>query len=306
VLTGKQFIAKFDYVQPKTCQEAVNFLVAHDGKAQPFMGGTDLFVRLRDGLQEARYVVDLKGLPGMLDITFDPATGLRMGAAVNMNRMAAFPAVQARYPILAEAAHTVASYQLRTRATVAGNLCNASPASDTAPACLVLDANVVLWGPGGERRLPLNGFFVGPGRTRMEPGEIMTAIEIPLPPDGAVGRYLKLGRNAVGDLAIVGVAAIGFPDATSASGHRFRIALASVAPTPLRATAAEEVLSQGTLAGETIDAAAAAAMASVTPISDVRGSAVYRKQMVRNLTRRAVSEVLGQLKAGERAWAHTK
>jgi carbon-monoxide dehydrogenase medium subunit len=296
VLIGKQFIAEFDYVRPRTLKEAVNFLAAHNGDARPFMGGTDLFVRLRDGFhQETEYVVDLKGLPGMLDITFNPSTGLRMGAAVNMNRMAAFPAVQEHYPILAEAARTVASYQLRTRATVAGNLCNASPASDTAPACLVLDASVVLFGPGGERRLPLNGFFTGPGSTQMHPGEIVTAVEIPLPPAGYAGRYIKLGRNAIGDLAIVGVAAIGFPDTETASGHRFRIALASVAPIPLRATAAEEILARGPLTKETIDAAASAAMDAADPISDVRASVEYRKLMVRNLTRRAVKKVLGKL-----------
>jgi len=308
VLIGKQFIAEFDYVRPRTAQEAVDFLVAHNGEARPFMGGTDLFVQLRDGFHsQTKYVLDLKGLPGMLDITFDPTTGLRMGAAVNMNRLIAFPAVQKHYPLLAEAARTVASYQLRTRATVAGNLCNASPASDTAPACLVLDARVVLFGPAGERRLPLNGFFTSPGRTQMRPDEIMTAVEVPVPPANCAGRYLKLGRNAIGDLAIVGVAVAGFPDAMAASGIRFRIALASVAPIPLRATAAEAILTQGPLTEETIDATTTAAMDAVIPISDVRGSAEYRKLMVRNLTRRAVEDVFGKLGSQEtKSWAHIK
>jgi len=306
VLTGKQFIAEFDYLRPTTLQEAVEFLVAHDGTARPFMGGTDLFVRLRDGFYpDTRCVVDLKGLPGMLDISFDPAAGLRLGAAVSMNRVAAHPAVQAHYPILAQAARAVASYQLRNRATVAGNLCNGSPASDTAPACLALGATVVLYGPPGERRLPLNpvvgphranrGFFTGPGKTQMQPGEIVTAIEIPPPPAGCAGRYLKLGRNRAGDLAIVGVAALGFPDASAASGYRFRVALASVAPTPLRATAAEAILAQNPLSETTLSAAAEAAMAAATPISDVRASAEYRKLMVRNLTRRALRDLLAQI-----------
>lgn len=296
MLIGKQFIAEFDYVRPRTPKEAINFLAAHNGDARPFMGGTDLFVRLRDGFhQGTRYVVDLKGLPGMLDISFDTQAGLCMGAAVNMNRTATFPAVKEHYSVLAQAAQTVASYQLRTRATVAGNLCNASPASDTAPACLVLGANVVLLGRDGERRLSLNDFFTGPGQTQMRPGEIMTAVEIPLPPAGCTGRYIKLGRNAVGDLAIVGVAVLGFPDPAAASGHRFRIALASVAPVPLRATAAEEILAQGLPTDKAIDAAADAAMEAATPISDVRGSAEYRRLMVRHLTRRALKEVLGRL-----------
>ncbi|MFZ5918498.1 MAG: FAD binding domain-containing protein [Chloroflexota bacterium] len=306
MLTGKQFIAEFDYLRPTTLQEAVEFLVAHNGTARPFMGGTDLFVRLRDGFYpNTRYVVDLKGLPGMLDISFDPAAGLRLGAAVNMNRVAAHPAVQAHYPILAQAARAVASYQLRNRATVAGNLCNGSPASDTAPACLAIGATAALYGPAGERRLPLNpevgphranhGFFTGPGKTQMQPGEIVTAIEIPPPAAGWAGRYLKLGRNRAGDLAIVGVAALGFPDASAASGYRFRVALASVAPTPLRATTAEAILAQGPLTEATISAAAEAAMDAATPISDARASAEYRKLMVRNLTRRAVKDVLARM-----------
>lgn len=296
MLTGKQFIAEFDYVRPQTHQEAVEFLAAHPETARPFMGGTDLFVRLRDGFyEETQYAVDLKGLPGMQKISFDPAAGLRLGAAANMNRVAAHPAVQQHYPVLAQAARAVASYQLRNRATVAGNLCNASPASDTAPACLVLDAMVALYSLNGERRLPLNGFFTGPGRTQMQPGEIMTAIEIPPPPAGSAGRYLKLGRNAVGDLAIVGVAVYAYPDGTAAAGYRFRIALASVAPVPLRAASAEAILAQGPLSEDTIDAAANAAMMAATPISDVRGSAEYRRLMVRNLTRRALRELLAQI-----------
>ena len=123
----------------------------------------------------------------------------------------------------------------------------------------------------------------------------MTAVEIPLPPAGCTGRYIKLGRNAVGDLAIVGVAVLGFPDPAAASGHRFHVALASVAPVPLRATAAEEILAQGPLTDKTIDDAADAAKEAATPISDVRGSAEYRRLMVRHLTRRALKEVLGKL-----------
>jgi carbon-monoxide dehydrogenase medium subunit len=296
VLTGKQFIAEFDYVRPQTVQEAVDFLAAHPGTARPLMGGTDLFVRLRDGFYEGtQYVVDLKGLPGMQDLSFDPVAGLRLGAAVNMNRAAAHPAVQEHYAVLAQAARAVASYQLRTRATVAGNLCNASPASDTAPACLVLEATVVLCGPGGERRLPINGFFTGPGQTQMQPGEIMTAVEIPPPPAGSAGRYLKLGRNAVGDLAIVGVAAFAYPDGTAGSGFHFRIALASVAPVPLRAATAEAILAQGPLTDDAIAAAADAAMAAAAPVSDVRGSAEYRRLMVQNLVRKGLRAILETL-----------
>ena len=134
----------------------------------------------------------------------DPATGLRVGAAVNMNRLIASPEVNEHYPVLAEAAHTVASYQLRTRATVAGNLCNASPAGDTIGAGLVLDAKVHVHGVDGDRVEALRTFFKGPGKTVLKPGDIATSIHFPIPPSGAVARYIKLGRNRLGDLAIVG------------------------------------------------------------------------------------------------------
>jgi carbon-monoxide dehydrogenase medium subunit len=243
---------------------------------------------MRDGAWQDKYLVDVKGLPGMNDLKFDPAKGLTVGAAVNMNRLIASPEVNEHYPVLAEAAHTVASYQLRTRATIAGNICNASPAGDTVGACLVLDAKVHVHGINGDRVEALRTFFKGPGKTVLKPGDIVTAIEFPIPPKGAQGKYIKLGRNAIGDLAIVGVTAFGYPDRTT-SGFRFFVALASVAPTPLMPDMT--LLSERAITPELIDEAANVAMNSVTPIDDVRGSARYRKLMVRNLTRKALLDV---------------
>jgi carbon-monoxide dehydrogenase medium subunit len=187
----------------------------------------------------------------------------------------------------------VASYPLRTRATIAGNISNASPAGDTIGACLVHDAQLHVHGVDGNRTEALRAFFRGPGKTVLEPGDIVTAVEFPIPPQGAQGKYLKLGRNAIGDLAIVGVTAFGYPDGAAASSYRFLVALASVAPTPLLIDMA--MLSEKAITDETINAAAEFAMNSVTPIDDVRGSARYRKLMVRNLTRNALTEVWKQL-----------
>ena len=288
MITAHPGLPEFDYIKPTTLEEASVFLAQHIGEARPFIGGTDTFVRMRDGAWQDKYLVDVKGLPGMNDLKFDPARGLTVGAAVNMNRLIASPEVNEHYPVLAEAAHTVASYQLRTRATIAGNICNASPAGDTVGACLVLDAKVHVHGINGDRVEALRTFFKGPGKTVLKPGDIVTAIEFPIPPKGAQGKYIKLGRNAIGDLAIVGVTAFGYPDRTT-SGFRFFVALASVAPTPLMPDMT--LLSERAITPELIDEAANVAMNSVTPIDDVRGSARYRKLMVRNLTRKAFLDV---------------
>ncbi len=293
MITAHPGLPEFDYIKPATLEEASTFLAQYVGDARAFSGGTDTFVRMRDGAWQHKYLVDVKGLPGMNDLKFDRASGLTVGAAVNMNRLIALPEVKEHYPVLAEAAHTVASYQLRTRATVAGNICNASPAGDTIGACLVLDAKVHLHGVEGCRVEPVRTFFKGLGMTVLRPGDIVTAIEFPIPPKGTQGKYVKLGRNAIGDLAIVGVTAIGYPDHAAVSGYRFFVALASVAPTPLLFAMAP--LSEKPIGEATINEAAEFAMNAVTPIDDVRGSARYRKLMVRNLVRKALTEVWERL-----------
>ncbi len=288
-------LPEFSYIKPATFMEASRFLAENSGEARPFMGGTDTFVRMRDGVWTEKFLVDLKWLPGMQEITFDRALGLTIGAAVNMNRVIAHPDVYATYPLLTEAARSVASYQLRSRATIVGNICNASPAGDTIGACLVLDAVLHIHGVKGEREQALAGFFTGPGETGLLPGDIVTAIRFPIPPPGSAGRYIKLGRNAVGDLAIVGVTVFGYADETAISGYRFRLALASVAPIPLIPTEAEIILSEGTITDQSIAAAASAAESAVTPIDDTRGSARYRKLMVRNLAKKGITDVWQRL-----------
>lgn len=288
-------LPEFDYIRPASLADASRFLADHSGEARPFMGGTDTFVRMRDGVWKDRYLVDVKHLDGTSDLNFDPKLGLTIGAGVPMNALIASPEVQEHYPLLAQAAKTVASYQLRNRATVVGNICNASPAGDTIGACIVYEGILIVHGPDGRREEPLRTFFKGPGQTVLAPGDIALAIRLPKPPAGHAGRYLKLGRNRLSDLAIVGVTALGFPDADSGSGFRFRLALAAVAPTPLVPEEAEKILAEGPLDQATIAKAAEAAMNASSPIDDVRGSARYRRLMVRNLTRLAIDSVVGEL-----------
>jgi carbon-monoxide dehydrogenase medium subunit len=220
---------------------------------------------------------------------------LTVGAAVNMNRVAASLEVRTHYPLLAEACRSVASYQLRTRATIVGNICNASPAGDTIGACLLFGGVLQIHGVNGHCEESLSGFFRGPGKTTLQPGDIVTAIRFPLPPAGCAGSYLKLGRNQLSDLSIVGVTALGHRDAACSSGYRFRLALASVAPVPLVVTEVETYLANHPVTPDAIQDAARLAMEACSPIDDVRGSARYRKQMVRNLSAQALTEVWKKL-----------
>lgn len=284
-------LPEFDYILPQTLVEASEFLSHYPGEARPFLGGTDIFVRMRDGFLTPKFLVDVKNLNGLNDLRFDPSTGLTLGAAVNMNRMIASPDVQAHYPLLAEACRSVASYQLRTRATIVGNICNASPAGDTIGACLALDGTLHVHGVDGLRQEPLGSFFLGPGKTTLKPGDIVTAIHFPLPPKGCAGMYLKLGRNQLSDLSIVGVTALGYPDSGCQSGYRFRLALASVAPVPLVPTEAEMYLATHAITQKSIDEAASLSAGACSPIDDVRSSARYRKQMARNLSAKALAAV---------------
>jgi CO/xanthine dehydrogenase FAD-binding subunit len=239
--------------------------------------------------------VDVKKLEGMNDLRFDAHAGLTVGAAVNMNQVAASPDVQAHYPLLAEACRSVASYQLRTRATIVGNICNASPAGDTIGACLLFDGVLQIQGVNGPRQEALKSFFLGPGKTTLKPGDIVTAIQFPIPPKGCAGRYLKLGRNQLSDLSIVGVTALGYPDAACPSGYRFRLALASVAPVPFVPVEVETYLANTPITAEAIQEAARLASEACTPIDDVRSSARYRKQMVGKLSARALNSVWQKL-----------
>jgi CO/xanthine dehydrogenase FAD-binding subunit len=286
----------FDYIRPASPDDVPRLLLAHGEEARLLMGGTDLLVRMRDGKVRPQFVIDVKHLPGMREIHY--GKGLTLGAAVTMNEVARHPAVRAHYGLLAQAAESVASYQLRNRATLGGNLCNASPAADTAPAVLVSEGELVLFGPHGERAVPAGDFFLGPGKSCIRPGEFLTAVRLPPAPEKATGVYVKLGRNKAGDLAIAGVAVLGFPDTTAASGYRFRIALASVAPVPLRAEKAERVLADAPPGDDTFSQAAEEAMHACSPIDDVRASAAYRRAMVWNLTVRALREVWARLEVG--------
>jgi CO/xanthine dehydrogenase FAD-binding subunit len=288
-------LPEFEYFRPESLVEASEFMADHPAEARLFLGGTDVFVRMRDGYLSPKFLVDVKSLVGMNNLLFDPQAGLTIGAAVNMNRVIASPEVKLHYPLLAEACQSVASYQLRTRATIVGNICNASPAGDTIGACLVLNGILSIHGVNGLHQESLAAFFLGPGKTTLKSGDIITSIHFPLPPNGCQGVYYKLGRNRLSDLSIVGVTVLGHPDPRLPSGYRFRLALASVAPIPLLVNEIETSLAEQVITPEALRTAAGLAAGASSPIDDVRGSARYRREMVKNLSLKALSEVWEKL-----------
>lgn len=288
-------LPKFDYIKPSSFKEASNFIVLHQDDSRPFMGGTDVFVRMRDGIWKEKFLIDIKQLEGMKDLLFDEKDGLTVGAAVTVNQIAENPDIQKHYPLLVDAANTVGNYQLRNRATIGGSICNAQPDSDIVTACIPYDASLWIYGEKEEFETPLAKFFLNQGKSILKPGELLIKIKIPIPPSGSIGKYIKLGRNRVGDRAIVGVAVLGYPDQSVPSGFTFRIAIASAGPVPLIPKEAEQILQSKKLDESIIEKAANTAMVAAIPLDDTRGSAQYRKWMVRNLTRKALLEVVENL-----------
>ncbi len=283
-------LPKFQYTAPKTFDEALHLLGDQKGRARLLAGGTDLIPQLkRRGTSIPETVIDLKGIADLEAVSFDEGTGLTIGALTTINAVSRSPVIQKRFSILAQAASTMASPQVRNRGTFAGNICMAVPSADSAPALLSLGAQVRLKGPGGERIVPLEAFFTGPRRTVIEADEILQSILVPTPEKGFRGIYLKFSPRHSMDLAIVGVAIAGVAEAGVCK--KICLALGAVAPTPIRASQAEALLIGQRLNPEVIEATARLASEECRPIDDHRASADYRRDMVYMLTKRAINQI---------------
>ena len=280
----------FAYARPTLLAEAVALLEAHGPDARLLAGGTDLVIRLRDGTARPGVVIDIKRIAEMRPSIREEAGCLVIGAGTVMTDIAADERVRRSYPALAEAAAVVGSVQIRNRATLAGNVCNASPAADTAPALLVHAARVVAVGPAGTRRIPIDGFFVRSGVTTLARGEIVTAIELPLP-DRAMGAvHVRRTRRRGHDLASVTLCC--GVDATGVT----RIAYGSVGPRPVLAVDESGVLADPTAPGAAKDAIFEQLFADASPSPrSMRASADYRLAMLRVLGARALRSAIDRL-----------
>jgi carbon-monoxide dehydrogenase medium subunit len=277
---------RFEYHEPANLEEASALLVRHGAEASLLAGGTDLLVEIKEHVRWPKHVVNVKRIPGLAALEYDARDGLRFGALVTAREIETSPVVLEKYPGLAQAARELGSIQVRHRATVVGNICRASPSADTLPPLIADGASVRIHGPAGGRTVALEDFFTGPGKTVLAPGELVTEVVVPPPAPRTGKHYIKHGRRKAMELATVGVAV-----ALTLEGdacREIRIALGAVAPTPIRARAAEAALRGRGLDAQAIAAAARIAQGECRPISNVRGSAEYRREMVGVLAARAI------------------
>ena len=241
MVTFYRRLPRFEYVQPKSIDEALSLLARHEGEARLLAGGTDLLPKMkRREITSPAYVIDLKALPNLDYIKYDDKKGLSLGALTTIHAIETSPVIQQKFSILAQAASTMAAPQVRNRGTVAGNICNAVPSADSAPPLLTLEAKLKLMSHKGERILDIEDFFTGPHETVLTDEELLAEIRIPPLPSNGRGIYLKLSPKRSMDLATVGVAVVLIREDGLCSD--IRIALGAVAPTPIRAKRAEEVL----------------------------------------------------------------
>jgi len=278
-------------VEPHTLDEVLQVLGARREKVKLLAGGTDLVVQLKSReIAIPEYVLDLKSVPGLSNVTFNPESGLTIGALATISSIAESSDAQQYFPALVQAALSMASPQVRNRGTFVGNICNAVPSADSAPALLALKAMVRIKSLAGERTVPINEFFTGFRKTVLQSDEMVLDINVPTPPPGSRSVYLKLSTRHSMDLAIVGVAAWGIM--TSDICQDVTIALGAVAPTPVRAPFAEEMLKGNKITPELIEEASQNAITQQLQRQSKRVSQDYRFDMVRVMTKRALTQVL--------------
>jgi CO/xanthine dehydrogenase FAD-binding subunit len=286
----------FEYVAPKTIDDAVTSLAAKGDLARALSGGTDLIVQVREGRRELERIVDVKNIAEANVLSYSPDTGLHLGAAVPCYKIYADAEIAAAYPGLMDAASMIGGIQIQGRATLGGNLCNASPAADGIPPLIILEAVCEIAGPNGHREVPVEDFCTAPGRTVLETGELLVAFKLPPPKKNSGAHYLRfIPRNEM-DIAVVGAGAAVVLDDAKTSFVSARIALGAVAPTPLFAEEASASLAGKPISDEAINAAAEAAQAIARPISDMRGTAEQRTHLVGVLTRRALNGAIQRAK----------
>jgi len=286
----------FEFSRPNSLEEALSILSQNPGEVRPLAGGTDLIEQVKQGRHEPKIVMDLKNIPELCKLDWDPTEGLRIGAATSCSQVYQNQIVRTHFPAIVDAGMLVGSIQIQNRAAIGANVCNAAPSGDTIPALLIYDAKAMIIGPRGSREVPLEEFFVGPGKTVLEGDEILMELMVPPPNPRSHSSYLRFIPREEMDIAVVGVGSMVSLD-ENGSCSTARVALASVAPTPVRAFHAESVLTGNRPSKLLIEEAAQNAVLDSNPISDVRGTAEYRKNLVKVLTSRTLTncfESLGQ------------
>jgi CO/xanthine dehydrogenase FAD-binding subunit len=286
----------FDYAAPVSVGEAVGLLAAQPG-ARMLAGGTDLLVQLRSGRKQTDLVVDVKRIPELNAVHYDAQLGLTIGAAVPCYRIYGDQTIARHYPALAEVACLIGGTQIQGRASIGGNLCNAAPSADSVPLLIAFGATCQIAGTKGTRELAVEDFCLAPGRNALQPGELLVALHLPAPKPYSGARYLRfIPRNEM-DIAVAGAGVeVVLHNGTFLSA---RIALASVAPTPLFVPEAAAALAGKPVNEFSIATSAAVARSAAKPITDMRGTAAYRRHLCAVLTRRALEAAVERARKGK-------
>jgi aerobic carbon-monoxide dehydrogenase medium subunit len=279
---GKWKHPRFDYTEARTTDEACHILAQNVGSAKLIAGGTDLLVAMRQQKVTAQCVINIKMIKGLDYIQYDGGV-LRIGVLTTLNDIETSSLLRYHFPIIAKSAQVIGTPQIRNVGTIGGNLCNAAPSADMAPSLVALGAKVKIKGIRGERTILLEDFFISPGQTALETDEMLLEIQVENPPPDTRAIYVKLPARTAKDIAVVGVAAV-----FAVGSKEVKIALGAVAPTPMRARKAETIVRGYGLNEKLIQKASLAAAEEAKPISDIRGTAGYRKEMVKVLTWQAL------------------
>jgi CO/xanthine dehydrogenase FAD-binding subunit len=287
----------FTYQAPSSLQEAAALLGNRDLRARAMAGGTDLLVQLRAGRFDLDVIVDIKRISETNQLDYNPAEGLTLGSAVTCCRLYEDQMIRELYPALIDSASLIGGVAVQGRATIGGNVCNAAPSGDTLPTLMVLGATCRIFGPRGERVLPIEQFFKGPGTNVLEPGELLVSLQVPPPSPNSGARYLRfIPRNEM-DIAVVGVGAkVGLSDDLQKIVSA-RIALGAVAPTPVLVPEAGEALIGKVPNEETFKQAAALAQEAACPITDMRGTIVFRRHLVGILVKRVLLDAFDRARS---------
>lgn len=282
----------FDYAAPTSLTEVSALLSKAEGTTKILAGGTDLLVQLREHLRDADLVVDVKRIPELMELSRQPGKGLRLGASIPCYRIYENADVAEAYSALADAARIVGGWQIQSRASVGGNLCNSSPAGDTIAPLIALQAVAVTVGPNGTRQIPVAEFCTAPGKNVLEPGEIVTTLVFPPPAPNGGSAYLRfIPRNEM-DIAVAGVASWVRLNAAKDTIEEARVAVAAVAPTPKFAAEASAWLAGKPVSEQTFAQAGELAKKVASPISDMRGTAEFRLHLVGVLTKRTLAKAV--------------
>jgi len=278
----------FDYVAPQTVEEAVAVLSENGSDARMLAGGSDIIAQLKEGRREVKVLVDVKKIPAANELAFNSRQGLTIGAGVSCCDIYENEHVASNYPALVDSTELIGSIQIQGRATIGGNLCNASPAADTIPTLIVLGATAKIAGLGGVREVAVEDFCTAPGQTVLQGGEFLVSLHFPPPAANSGAYFLRfIPRNEM-DIAVVNAAASVVLDAGKNAFESARIAVGAVAPVPLYLPAAGAALAGSDVSDQSIEMAAEIARQSARPITDMRGTIEQRVHLAGVLTRRAV------------------